>query len=136
YCDPAQEDCEDILAGLQDAGLTPLVVDYMASPPPRDRLKLLSSLLRGTDQSLVRRYDPLFHELRLDDRFISENDFWDAIVEHPALINGPVVAFAGRAAICHSPQALKEFLAPPSPNANGLRRKSLSPRLLKLMGHD
>ena len=134
YCDPSQEDAEDILAGLRDAGHEPLIVDYIADAPTRDELKTLASLLRGTDQSLVRRYEHLFHELRLDDRFISENDFWDAIVEHPALINGPVVAFASRAAICRSPEALKAFLAPPVQGAAGQQRKSLSPALLKLMG--
>lgn len=132
YCDPSMEEAEDILFGLRDAGLEPVLVDYMTTPPTRDQLKALASLLRGTEQSLVRRYDHMFAELRLDDRFISENDYWDAVVEHPALINGPVVALGGRAAICRSPQALKEFLAPPA-EPNGAKAKSLSPALLRLM---
>lgn len=136
YCDPSQEEAEDILFGLRDAGLEPLLVDYIEAPPTRDQLKALAALLRSSDQSLVRRYDHMFAELRLDDRFISENDYWDAVVEHPTLINGPVVALGGRAAICRSPEALKEFLEPPQQGANGAKPKSLSPALLRLMmGH-
>ena len=66
------------------------VLTYTVTPPARDELKRLSFLLREADQSLVRRYDRLFLELQLDDRFIAENEFWTAIVEHPLLINGPV----------------------------------------------
>ena len=136
YCDPSHEEAEDILFGLRDAGLEPVLVDYMATPPTRDQLKALASLLRGTEQNLVRRYDHMFAELRLDDRFISENDYWDAVVEHPSLINGPVVTLGGRAAVCHSFESLKAFLAPPSADANGARPKGLSPALLRLMaGH-
>lgn len=135
YCDPSLEESEDILFALRDAGLEPVLVDYIATPPTRDQLKALAALLRSSDQSLVRRYDHMFAELRLDDRFISENDYWDAVVEHPTLINGPVVALGGRAAICRSADALKEFLAPQQ-GANGAKPKSLSPALLRLMmGH-
>jgi hypothetical protein len=63
------------------------------------------------DGSLVRRYDPLFHDLRLDDRFISQNEFWDGIVEHPTLINGPILATGTAACVCRSGNAMQNFLA-------------------------
>jgi len=82
------------------------------------------------------QFDPLFQALNLDDRFISENEYWDGIVEHPVLINGPLVSTGTRAAVCRSKDAVKVFLgassskiAPPPPG-----RKSISPRLLQLMG--
>ena len=40
--------------------------------------------LQAAGQSLVRKYDSLFFELQLDDRFIGESEFWDAIVEPDA----------------------------------------------------
>ncbi len=110
FHDPDLDESRTVLAALRAAGHDPRVIDYIATPPTRDELKSLSMLLRGGDQSLVRRYEPLFQELRLDDRFISDTEFWDAIVEHPFLINGPVIATAQKARICRSENAVKSFL--------------------------
>jgi CspA family cold shock protein len=108
--DPDDEDSDIVLEALRAAGHEPRLVDYIAAPPPRDDLKTLSLLLRGSDQSLVRKYDPLFRELSLDDRFISENEFWTAVFEHPSLINGPVIAGPHKARICRSEDDVMEFL--------------------------
>jgi arsenate reductase len=136
YCDPASDAGAEILAEFRAAGLEPRVVNYLETPPTRDELKNLSALMRDSGQSLVRQFDPLFQALNLDDRFISENEYWDGIVEHPVLINGPLVATATRAAVCRSKDAVKAFLGAPSskitPSPSG--RKSISPRLLQLMG--
>jgi arsenate reductase (glutaredoxin) len=136
YHDPSWEESAAILAQLCDAGHDPRVVDYVATPPTRDELKRLSVLLRSGGQSLVRRYDPLFLALNLDDRFISENDYWDAVVEHPTLINGPLVAAGARASICQSKDSMRNFLAADSSrNPGGVpEKKGISERLLRLMG--
>jgi CspA family cold shock protein len=136
YHDPSWDEAAEILAELRGAGQEPRIVDYAATPPTRDELKHLSVLLRSGGQSLVRRYDPLFLALNLDDRFISENDYWDAIVEHPTLINGPLVAVGARAGICQSRDAMKAFLAADSSRDSGgaPEKKGISDRLLRLMG--
>src|SRR3569833_3269150 len=100
YYDSASDDFEDVLEALKTTGHQPRLVDYAVTPPAQDQRKRLAMMLREVDQSLVRRYDHLFLELQLDDRFISESDFWTAIVEHPVLINGPVVVAGNRARIC------------------------------------
>jgi arsenate reductase (glutaredoxin) len=130
YCDPSDDASHDALEGLRAAGHEPRIVDYMATPPGKDELRRVSALLRDTNQSLVRRYDHLFHELRLDDRFISESEFWDAIVEHPGLINGPVVASSAKAVVYRDERSLKLFLATDAPVA---KPKVLSQGLLNLM---
>jgi hypothetical protein len=80
----------------------------------------------------------LFLELQLDDRFISENDFWDAIIEHPALINGPVLATATRAAVCQSESALESFLSDTSLAGSQTtpKLKKLSERALRMLAGD
>ncbi|HKQ43875.1 MAG TPA: ArsC/Spx/MgsR family protein [Rhizomicrobium sp.] len=86
--------------------------------------------MREADQSLVRRYDRLFLELQLDDRFISENEFWTGIFEHPTLINGPVLANANKARLCRTPQDVKAFLGA---DAAAGKPKGLSPRIAAMM---
>ena len=125
---------EDVMEALAEAGETPRLVEVGAVP--RDELKQLSLLLREADQSLVRRYDPLFLALQLDDRFISEADFWTGIAEHPSLVNGPVVAAGGKARICKSAAEVKAFLgAGAAAAANGAsgKPKGISPRMAALM---
>ena len=136
YYDPASDLASDALDELREGGHEPRLIDYIAAPPSKEELKALSLLLRDSDQSLVRKYDPLFMELRLDDRFISDGEYWAAIHEHPSLINGPVLATATRASVCRTEDSVKAFMAAlnggvaPPPQ----KPKGLSPRLLELVG--
>jgi len=134
YHDPADDESTDVLEALRDAGHEPRLVDVTLTPPSRDELKRLSLLLREADQSLVRRYDSLFLELQLDDRFISESEFWQGIVEHPQLINAPVVATSNRARLARGVHDVKSFLGQDVPPPE--KPKGLSARMAALMnGH-
>jgi CspA family cold shock protein len=134
YHDPASDDADEVLDALRDVGHEVRLVDVVLTPPTRDDLKRLSLLLREIDQSLVRRYHPLFHGLQLDDRFISESEFWQGIAEHPQLINGPVIASAGKARLVRSAQDVKSFLG--EDGAPSAKPKGLSSRLAAMMnGH-
>ena len=129
YHDPDSDKSCEALALLREAGYEPRIIEYLTTPLTREELIALSMLLRDSNQSLVRKYDPLFLELRLDDRFISENEFWGAIVENPALINGPVIATPQRASLCRSPQALQVFLNAVSPERHPIvpQSKAVAP---------
>lgn len=135
YLDSSDEDGEDALDMLREAGHDPRLVDYIATPPVASELKRLSLLLRDGNQSLVRKYEPMFLELRLDDRFISDTEFWGAIHEHPNLINGPIVASATMASVCRTEQSLQAFIdALSSGTAQPVAKpKGLSDRLLRLV---
>ena len=135
YMDPDCDEASDVLAELRDAGHEPHMVDYIATPPTGEELRRLSMLLRDGNQSLVRKYEPLFLELRLDDRFISDTEFWGAIHEHPSLIHGPVVATATRASICRSAESVESFLEAVSSGETRVvaKPKGLSERLLQLV---
>lgn len=135
YIDPSQDESDLVLDALAACGQEARVVDYIATPPSREQLKELSVLLRGSDQSLVRKYDPLFRELSLDDRFIGDSEFWTAIFEHPTLINGPVLAMGSRARTCRSDDDVRAFfgLTVAAPAA---KPKTISSRLAALVnGH-
>ncbi len=135
YVASDDEDGEDALDMLREAGHDPRLVDYIAAPPVASELKRLSLLLRDGNQSLVRKYEPMFLELRLDDRFISDTEFWGAIHEHPNLINGPIVASATMASVCRTEQSLQSFLDALSSGAAQpvAKPKGLSDRLLRLV---
>ena len=132
YGDAGADITADVVEAVQASNFTLSLQDLVTQPPPADQLKRLSQMLSACGQSLVRRYDPLFFALQLDDRFITDQDFWTAIVEHPALINGPVVVASGRARICKTEDDVLAFLrndevaAAPKP-------KTLSPRIAAML---
>ncbi len=133
YCDMGTDEAADVLAALESAGRQPRVMDYAVTPPERDDLKRLSLILREADQSLVRRYDALFLDLQLDDRFIAESEFWTAIVEHPSLINGPIVTEGAKAGICKSAADVRAFLGVSGPAEAKKAPKEISPRMAEMM---
>jgi cold shock protein len=134
YLDSSSDEACDVLAELRESGHDPHVVDYIVTPPAGAELRRLSMLLRDSNQSLVRKYDPLFMALQLDDRFISDTEFWGAIHEHPTLINGPVVATATQARLCHSADAVETFMTAMSSGVSvAAKPKGLSERLLQLV---
>jgi CspA family cold shock protein len=134
YHEPDSEESGEVLDALKDAGHEPRLLDVTLTPPARDELRRLSLLLREADQSLVRRFDPLFLELQLDDRFISESEFWQAIFEHPQLINAPVLATSNKARLVKSAGDVRAFLGGPAEATS--KPKGLSPRMTALMnGH-
>jgi arsenate reductase len=117
-------------------------VDYTMVPPNPGQLKDWSVKLGESGQSLVRRTDPLFFALQLDDRFITENEFWTAVSLHPRLINGPVVSNGDKVAICKTPEEVRHFMgldaiAAPKPKslspwmAAMIRGEAVPPRPLK-----
>jgi CspA family cold shock protein len=131
YYEAEDEDAADVMAALSAAGLGARQVDYIATPPSREELKKLSVMLREANQSLARRYEPLFMELQLDDRFISETEFLTGIHEHPTLINGPILVAAGKARVCRTAEDVQAFLG------NGAleekRSKGISARMAAMM---
>ena len=132
YYDPSRESHRAVAASLQDSGDAVRMVDYAANPPARDELKRLSLLLGESGQGLVRRTDPMFFALQLDDRFLSENEFWTAIVEHPNLIDGPVLASGSKARLCKTAAEAEAFFR----DKQDKPAKSVSPRILAMIqGH-
>jgi CspA family cold shock protein len=130
HCDPSSDEAGDVLAELAAAGRQPRLMDYTVTPPDRAELQRMSLVLRNADQSLVRRYNPLFLDLQLDDRFIAESDFWTAIVEHPALINGPVLVEGNNIRICKTAGDVRAFLG----QADVKRTpKEISPRMAAMI---
>ncbi len=132
YCDPSSDAVADVLGVIRAAGYQLHLLDYTTTPLSPDRLRALSHLLIGSDKSLVRRHDPLFPALQLDDRFIGDQEFWTAIAEHPALINGPVLVLSGKARICKTPDEARHFLDGKGAPA-AAKPKTLSPRIAALI---
>jgi cold shock CspA family protein/arsenate reductase-like glutaredoxin family protein len=138
YHDHTSEWSSYVLTTIRALGHEPVVVRYRETSPAKDQLRGLSRLLGSNGQNLVRRYDPLFLDLQLDDRFIGDNEYWEAIMEHPILIDGPLLATEIKASLCHSDDAVAKFFAetPSGTEQSAAKPKGLSARALQILTGD
>jgi len=67
--------------------------------------------MNRTVRSIVRKQEPLFRELRLDERDVGEDELLDAMVENPILINRPIVVTDHAVLLCRPSERVKEMLA-------------------------
>jgi arsenate reductase len=96
---------------LEQSGVDHEVVRYLDDPPSAGELREIISLLGGPASALVRR-DAHFRDLGIDPKSLTDEDaVVQLIVEHPRLMQRPVVILGGRAIIARPPELLNEVLA-------------------------
>ena len=84
------------------------IVRYLDDPPDRDQLAEVLGLLGRTPGEFIRRGESLFRELDLADA--DDDALIDAMVEHPKLIERPVVLRDGAARVGRPPESVLEIL--------------------------
>lgn len=96
---------------LTDSGVEFDTVQYLKTPPSREELVALIAILDDPPAALVRK-DPYFKELGLDPGdYESADAVVTLLVEHPRLMERPVVVKDGRAVIGRPPQRVAGLLA-------------------------
>jgi arsenate reductase len=102
---------------LQERGITPAIVDYQKNPPTAAEIGHALKLLGREPRDLMRKGEPAYTELSLDDPKLTREQLIDAMAKHPILIERPIVFANGKAAIGRPPEAVLAVLKrrqPPS----------------------
>ncbi len=95
---------------LRQRGVEPGIVEYLKDPPTAAVLDDLLRRLGLEPHDLMRRKEPEYAQLGLDDPSLSRAALIDAMVAHPRLIERPIVVKDGRAALGRPPEAVLEIL--------------------------
>ncbi len=74
-------------------------IEYLKTPPNKQTLAEILQELQLKPRELMRQGDAKFKELNLGDDSLTSDQLIDALVDHPALLQRPVVRFGGEAAI-------------------------------------
>lgn len=94
---------------LEEQGVAAEVVRYLDEPPSRDELEHVLTLLGGDDpRTMMRTGEPVYRELHLAQA--GRDALLDAMVEHPILIERPIVIHGDRAVIARPPERLLDLL--------------------------
>ena len=108
---PACGTSRKVLAAIREAGIEPLIVEYLKTPPSRAELCAMLELAGLTAGDLLRRKEALVAELGLDGPEVSEASLIEAMLAHPRLIERPVVITETSAALCRPLERVQALLA-------------------------
>ncbi|MFT4273596.1 MAG: arsenate reductase (glutaredoxin) [Pantoea sp.] len=111
YHNPRCSKSRETLALLQQQGVQPEVVLYLETPPDAQTLKaLLKKLGMTSARELMRRKEDLYKSLGLAEPGLSEDQLIQALVEHPKLIERPIVINGEQARLGRPPEAVLEII--------------------------
>jgi arsenate reductase len=103
------------LALIRHAGIEPAVVDYLKTPPSRDRLMTLIRDAGLTVRQAIREKGTPYAALGLGDPGLSDERLLDAMLEHPILINRPFVVTPLGTRLCRPSEKVLDILPPAFP---------------------
>jgi arsenate reductase len=113
FHNPACGTSRNTLALLRHAGIEPRVVEYLRTPPSRDELRRLLAEMGIPVRQLLREKGTPFGELGLADPRWTDDQLLDFIVQHPILMNRPIVRTPLGTKLCRPSEAVLEILPVP-----------------------
>lgn len=113
YHNPECGTSRNTLAMIRQSGVEPIVIEYLRTPPARERLIELIEKIRMPVRSLLREKGTPYAELGLADSKWSDNDLIDFMLATPILINRPIVVTAKGIKLCRPSEAVLDLLPNP-----------------------
>ena len=95
---------------IREKGFEPTVIEYLKAPPAREDLKRLYNRAGISPRDGLRSKEPLAQELGLNRPDVSEDEILDAMMEHPVLINRPLVETDKGVRLCRPQDVVREIL--------------------------
>ena len=113
YHNPACGTSRNTLALIRATRIEPRVIEYLAEPPSRAELVSLIERMDIAPRDLLRRKGTPYYDLGLDGDDLTDGDLIDAMIEHPILINRPVVVGPGGVKLCRPSELVLDVLDRP-----------------------
>ncbi|MES2753490.1 MAG: arsenate reductase (glutaredoxin) [Pseudomonadota bacterium] len=110
YHNPECGTSRNTLAMIRNAGIEPHVIEYLKTPPARALLMLLIDRAGMTPRQLLREKGTPYAELGLDDDCLTDDALVDAMMNHPMLINRPLVVTPLGVRLCRPSEAVLDIL--------------------------
>ena len=110
YQKPTCTTCRQVHTALKESGVDFNAVDYYVDPIPRAKLKELLSKMGITAKDLLRKKEPIYKELKFDEKNFSENEIIDLMTIYPDLIERPIVEKDDRAILARPAERIKEII--------------------------
>jgi len=110
YHNPACGTSRNTLAMIRNAGIEPVVIEYLQTPPDRETLTNLITRAGLNVRGALREKGTPYAELGLGDMSLSDEQLLSAMLEQPILINRPFVVTPLGVRLCRPSEVVLEIL--------------------------
>jgi arsenate reductase (glutaredoxin) len=110
YHNPGCGTSRKTLGLIRQAGIEPRVIEYLKTPPTRAELADLIGRMGVSVRDVLRDKGTPFHELGLGDPALTDEQLIDAMMEHPVLINRPIVVTPLGVKLCRPSETVLDIL--------------------------
>ena len=110
YHNPACGTSRNTLAMIRKSGVEPTIVEYLTTPPTRQELQDLIAAMPLSTHDILRKKGTPYYELGLDNPNLTDEQLLDAMMEHPILINRPIVVSSKGTNLCRPSEKVFELL--------------------------
>lgn len=109
YYNPRCSKCRDTAALVSERGFDTELIHYLDTPPSKEALRDLLKKLGIKALELIRTGEAVFKE-KYAGRNLSDDEWLDAMVAHPVLIERPIVVRGNRAVVARPPEKALDLL--------------------------
>lgn len=113
YHNPACGTSRNTLGLIRNAGIEPVIVEYLQHPPGRAQLAAMIQAAGMSARAALRQKGTPYAELGLDDPGLSDDQLLDAMLRHPILINRPFVVTELGTRLCRPSEVVLDILPLP-----------------------
>jgi arsenate reductase (glutaredoxin) len=100
----------NVLAMIRSRDQEPRIIEYLKTPPSREELVDLLRQMAMAPRDLLRRKGTPYDELALDDPKWTDQELIDFMLQHPILINRPIVVTVKGVRLCRPSETVLEIL--------------------------
>ncbi len=110
YHNPRCSKSRQTLQLLTDKGIKFEIIEYLTNPPAADTLRKILAMLGIGARDLMRKNESVYKEFGLGADNITDDQLISAMIEHPILIERPIVVNKDQARIGRPPEKVLEIL--------------------------
>lgn len=110
YHNPDCGTSRNTLAMIRNAGIEPVVIEYLKQPPSREKLVELIAQSGLIVRDVLRQKGTPYAELHLDNPALNDDQLLDAMLAHPILINRPLVVTSMGVRLCRPSEVVLDIL--------------------------
>jgi arsenate reductase len=98
------------MAILKESGVDFEAINYYIDPIPKKKLKELLAKMKLSARDILRTKEPIYKELKLAERKLTDDELIDLMVKHPDLIQRPIVEKGAKVILARPAERIKEIL--------------------------